>query len=403
MPFFDVSTSLAQPCNLSCCLDKRCTQLKLMTIMEQRIKFFNAPSEPAPTDHEKVAWIFNHLKNETYNDAEGNLVFKIGKHKLCAAGFARVIGISSSPEISKAPGQYRRLINGYLQGQDELHLLANSKIKLDRGEKFTIMKGLIEAFITLLAEFYSDSLPTAKSEHASTEIKQLPYRYINDIYDELKFQCATADVPIPESIYGSKKTFAKVYKRMHRRGLVQLVGGKSGFDTCAICNHCLAMKQSAAARRDRQTIDIIRSLQRMHIKQQQLERQHCENFIYQAQHNYNSIGEPMQWFVELDGMSLFKTLCPKMLKERSNQIPQMENRLIGARIVCGPIDTYIAICTNDLIPGGANVMIECTRIAIETLAKKLAELPTPLALPEKGGINYDNCGENKVLAKIEYN
>ena len=338
------------------------------------------------------------LQNRSRKDKSGNLIFTVENSKsICAAAYARVLGLLHTPDISKAPGQYRRLISGHLDGMDKLALLANAKIKLDKEDKFTSMKGFQEAFISNIAKYYSDTLPSVKSEkHGSTETKQLPYKHVKDLYDELRFQCATAEVAIPESLYGSLSTFTKVYKSMKRRGLVQLVGGKSGFDTCAICNHCLAMKQSAVAMRDRQTIDIIRSLQRIHIKQQQIERQHCENFILECKTKLNELGEPMQWFVELDGMSTFKTMAPKLQKERSNPIPQMENRLIGARIACGPIDNYIAICTSDLLPGGANIMIEATRLAIEALARRLAALPKPLALPRIGGLNYDNCGENKV-------
>ena len=95
-------------------------------------------------------------------------------------------------------------------------------------------------------------------------------------------------------------------------------------------------------------------------------------------------------------MSLFKTQAPKLMKDLLHKHSKMENRLIGGRIVCGPIDNYIGICTSDLIPGGANVLIEATRIAIELLANKLAACNPPIALPAKGGLNYDNCGENKV-------
>jgi hypothetical protein len=68
-----------------------------------------------------------------------------------------------------------------------------------------------------------------------------------------------------------------------------------------------------------------------------------------------------------------------------------------ARIVCGPIDEYICICMPDYIPGGANVLIECFRTAIEIFARKLADCknglgrPKPLPLPFSGGFNFDNC------------
>ena len=395
-PFFDIASSLAIPCNSTCCFKKSCTNLKINKVLEARTSFFGATCEPAPTDKEKAAKIVEVLNTTTHKDDKGNLIFNIDKNQLCTAGYARVIGLSNSPDISEAPGQFRRLINEHLNGKSSLEMLATAKIKLDKNQKYTVMKGFIEAFITGLAKYYSDSLPSTKSERALTEAKQLPYRFINDMFDELVFQCETAATPIPSSVYGSLTLFKRVFKKMQRAGKVQLVGGKSGFDTCAFCNHCLALKKSAAAKRDRQLIDIVRALQRIHLNQQHLERQHCENFIYDCKHMYNELGEPIYFFVKLDGMSLFKTLAPKLLKEHSHQIPQMENRLIGARIVCGPIDTYIAICTSDLIPGGANVMIEATRIAIETLAKKLAANHIPFALPDKGGFNYDNCGENKV-------
>jgi hypothetical protein len=63
-------------------------------------------------------------------------------------------------------------------------------------------------------------------------------------------------------------------------------------------------------------------------------------------------------------------------------------------MVCGPINEYVSISTNDTIPGGANVMIEVTRMAIEILAEKLAAIG--LVLPKVLGVQYDNCGENKV-------
>jgi hypothetical protein len=74
----------------------------------------------------------------------------------------------------------------------------------------------------------------------------------------------------------------------------------------------------------------------------------------------------------------------------------VENRNIGARIVCGPINEYIAVCSNNLIPGGANVLIEVTRFCMEYLGKRLAEIDKTLVSPQKIGLNFDNSGENKV-------
>ena len=400
-PFADICSNLAIPCSKRCHFQKKCTNINMSVIFQERIKFFNPISEPAPSDREKASKILAFFENQMRRDANDNLCFNIAEHKLCLAGFARVIGITNSPDISKAPGQFRRLLNGHLNGTDKLQLLANQKIKLDAVEKFTEIRGFQEAFISDIAMFFSDSLPTVKSLNASKETKQLPYKHVKDLYDEMTYQCLTANPPVPKSIYGSLSTFQKVYDKLHSLGKVQLLGGKSGFETCAICNHCIAMKQSAVKKRDRQTIDIVRALQRLHMKQQQVERQHCENYIHLAKTEYNDLGEPTRWFIEADGMSMFKTQCPKLQKERTDPYPRMENRLIGCRIICGPIDEYIGITCSDIIPGGANIMIEVTKICLETLANRLAALDIPYELPDEGGLNYDNCGENKVRSFFE--
>jgi hypothetical protein len=394
--FADICFNLSVPCTSKCHLEKKCTNIPMILIFQERQKFFNPIGQPAPSDSEKASRILEFFDHNMRRDNKDNLCFNIGEHKLCLAGFARVIGITTSPDISKSPGQFRRLLSGYLNGIDKLQLLANKKIKLDAEDKFTEIRGFQEAFISDIAMFFSDSLPTVKSLEASKETKQLPYKHVKDLYDEMTYQCLTANPPVPKSVYGSLSTFQKVYDKLHKLGKIQLLGGKSGFETCAICNHCIAMKQSAVKKRDRQTVDIVRCLQRLHMKQQQVERQHCENYIHQAKNSYNDLGEPTRWFVEADGMSMFKTLCPKLQKERTDPYPRMENRLIGCRIICGPIDEYIGVTCSDLIPGGANIMIEVTRICLETLSRRLAELDNPFELPDEGGLNYDNCGENKV-------
>lgn len=46
MPFYDVASSMAVPCNVTCCLEKRCcSQLKMETVLKERLEFFNPVSE----------------------------------------------------------------------------------------------------------------------------------------------------------------------------------------------------------------------------------------------------------------------------------------------------------------------------------------------------------------------
>jgi hypothetical protein len=82
-------------------------------------------------------------------------------------------------------------------------------------------------------------------------------------------------------------------------------------------------------------------------------------------------------------------------KNQKSTIPhRIENRNIGAHVVCGSIDTYMSFNTNDLVPGGSNVIIEVTKRCIEVLAEMLSA--KGYVTPKKLSVQYDNCGENKV-------
>ena len=142
-------------------------------------------------------------------------------------------------------------------------------------------------------------------------------------------------------------------------------------------------------------------LNRLHILQQSTERQHAENFIHLSKLTQND--QPVMAYFDIDGQSTWAGNTPKLSKDRSTKLDFcVENRNIGARIVCGPIDEYISVCTNNLIPGGANILVEVTRFCIEYLAKRLAEIDENLVLPKKIGFNYDNSGENKVNHSCYY-
>ena len=80
---------------------------------------------------------------------------------------------------------------------------------------------------------------------------------------------------------------------------------------------------------------------------------------------------------------------------KANLGHHIENRNIGAHLVCGPIDTYVSFNTNNLVPGGANVIIEVTKRCIEVLGEMLSK--RGFVTPKKLNVQYDNCGENKVI------
>ena len=141
--------------------------------------------------------------------------------------------------------------------------------------------------------------------------------------------------------------------------------------------------------------DALLKLSHLHFMQQATERQHAENYIALAKKMVD--GVPTTAHIDIDGQSTWAGNTPKWDKDRTDSNEDgdvIENRNIGARIVCGPIDRYISISTNNTIPKGANVMVETMRYCIQYLARSLQEFH--LRLPRTIGIQFDNSGENKV-------
>jgi hypothetical protein len=189
-----------------------------------------------------------------------------------------------------------------------------------------------------------------------------------------------------------QSTFFTAFKKLEDKKVLKLTTGKSGFPCCGQCNSMRSMKTSASLKRNTITREVLKKLARLHLLQQGTERQHAENFILEAKKLFN--GQPVQGYFNIDASSVWTGNSPKFQKIRTaKQNTHIENRNFGCRIVCGPIDEYISVCTNNLIPGGANVMVEVVRYCIEYLARRLQE--ANMILPKKLGFHFDNSGENK--------
>ena len=136
-------------------------------------------------------------------------------------------------------------------------------------------------------------------------------------------------------------------------------------------------------------------LARLHLSQQSAERQHADFVIDDARKMSN--GQPELAYIDIDAQSTWTGNSPKLSADTDRQVKQstiIENRNFGVRFVCGPIDEYISVCTNNLIPGGANVMVEILRYCLQYFGRRLGEIG--MILPSKLGIQFDNSGENKV-------
>jgi hypothetical protein len=225
------------------------------------------------------------------------------------------------------------------------------------------------------------------------DARQAPHTTISDFYREYAADCKDKGCQC-----GSESTFRSGYKELYKLGAVRLMGSKSGFTVCPLCTNCHNILGGASGRRDPVIKEVTHALKRHHIKMQHHERQHAENVIRECKKVVN--GKPVSFYCDIDGMTVITCNTPRWRKGRKVVVPHVfENRNIGARLICGPVDKYISINTNDLIPGGANVLVEVTRLCVEIMAELLHE--HNLELPKKGYFQYDNSGEQKVRLYFE--
>ena len=75
------------------------------------------------------------------------------------------------------------------------------------------------------------------------------------------------------------------------------------------------------------------------------------------------------------------------------------SRIIGVEVHCGPIHGTFLYYTDNLVSGGANIIIEVTRQAIldlqDLLKEKKDHCERALDVPDYLILQFDNCGENK--------
>lgn len=395
-PIMEALNSIYQPCNHLCYLNGFCTKpISGKAVMDLRNKYFFEEGIEAPKDKERGEIIMQYLRTAR-KDRDDNLIFVVDGHDVCTPSFLRILGVSSSPDITKAPGQWNRLIKGFLSHNSE-NLLSDKDLHIDAESDYSLKRGHVKAYINDVSQYFMDTLPTVPSEDGATHALQVPYGTIKAFFTEYEFHCTAAG--IGKSERASYQTFVRAFNDLHRDGVVVLLGGKGGMNTCSLCNNVTAIKRSLCCKRDLVTRDALMKLSRLHLEQQATERQHAENYIKIAK-NLGPDGQPIRSYFDIDGQSVWTGNTPKYSKDRLSKVDCcIENRNIGVRMVCGPIDEYIAVCTDNLIPGGANVLVEVVKYSMEHLGRRLSEFD--MVTPKTVGLQFDNSGENKVCCYLD--
>ncbi len=209
-----------------------------------------------------------------------------------------------------------------------------------------------------------------------------------------------------------KKTFARALSSFAAASLtnegfvVRLRRCKHNFSTCDICNNAQALLQDKSRRWAPGQKRIVEDYIEVHYKIQEAERQAQREAILRAK-KLNSLGQPEEAFMLFDGFSIFKGVSPKWGKgtyggksHTEKEEPKVENRIIAGIVICGNVNTVFVYSMDQLVSGGANLMIEIIRRALSDLGELLKE--SNQVVPKILFLQFDNCGENKNKYMMAY-
>ena len=133
---------------------------------------------------------------------------------------------------------------------------------------------------TLVSIYFGETFATkegANEDGTAKDIKILPYESVQQVFDEYELHCDIHRTHPNER--AGFTCFKLAYKSMNecKDGTqIRLLGCKGSFPTCDVCNTSNEMLRDSK-RWDSAQRDVVLKFRRLHLKQQQIEREHLEN------------------------------------------------------------------------------------------------------------------------------
>lgn len=151
---------------------------------------------------------------------------------------------------------------------------------------------------------------------------------------------------------------------------IKLRTTKGAFETCGVCNNLNDVLKDL--KKEWSKLEIVLRLKRLHLLQQAQERLDSKKRREEARLTFDADGNPTIAYLEFDGYSNYKTMTPIHSRKSKGDLNRIGNRVIGVIVQCVSIGTRFVYSLNDLIGGGANIMIEVLR-----QGKRLKKLLVP--------------------------
>jgi hypothetical protein len=182
-------------------------------------------------------------------------------------------------------------------------------------------------------------------------------------------------------------------------GGARFMRAKGEHTSCSLCINAAILLCDPGRNWPPAADDIITEWRHMHLLQQRMERDAMDAKAESARScTLRKTGDPEYVFMAADFVSSYAGDTPffhvqgRHSKDDHGK-SKIETRMCGVRVICGDINEFWIFYTDNMMPGGANVMVEIMRQAIAKLTIRLAR--KGYKLPRKWFLYFDNCPENK--------
>lgn len=258
---FDMPRMSIGRCSSDCGFGGNCVgQTTIDEMATMVIDFWDESDCEAPSSQTRRVKVLKILRS-AFRPNDGTFQFFAGckekdNRRVCEAGFLILLGISNSPNASKAPGQWKRMKKYVSSGKDAagIEYKSQSEEKLMKAEsKGNKMKSAL-TFIEYFAQEFGDTIPGAEGNEViipltiqnnnkllfhtlggGKNVYVAPFVDLRSFWEEY---CAYhAHQQTQPSDVAALSTFCAAFNVLSETKGIKKLKAKGTFNTCEICNN----------------------------------------------------------------------------------------------------------------------------------------------------------------------
>lgn len=164
------------------------------------------------------------------------------------------------------------------------------------------------------------------------------------------------------------------------RKICTLMRKVGNFAVCEICNNIADIMAEGRRNWTQAQREVLKVYRREHLNMQAAERRALEEIRQLCKEVDPQTGQPKAMLGFIDAASnnrgdAYRLVTEaKRISKSEQNTDHVESRIWGCDVACGRFDKFILYTTDNMIPGGANVMIEVVRQLLIDMDNILASM-----------------------------